>query len=51
MIHVLQKKPSQEVQRKRGQNERSRNHDWNLFSKVICRWIHPNKGAHRDVPV
>ena len=44
MIHVLHEKPSQEVQRKRGQNERSRNRDWDLFSKVICRWIHPNKG-------
>lgn len=44
MIHVLHKTPSQEVQRKRGQNERSRNHDWDLFSKVICSWIHPNKG-------
>ena len=37
--------------KKSGQNERSRNHDWDLFSKVICSWIHPNKGVHRDVPV
>ena len=35
MIHVLHKKPSQEVQRKRGQNERSRNHDWGLTGSYL----------------